>query len=142
MQFVRGDDTESRVAKFPPKLMTDGDDCDGARRFRSILDGVDHARRGQEKHQYDEYGNHGPSKFHLVTAIDLRRLAAVVAIPLAELSNGVRQEAEHNRKNGAGDRQDQQRQMKDRVCRRRLRPEDARNLRWTRRSAETERRRE
>jgi hypothetical protein len=67
MQLVRGDNTQSRVAKFPPELVTDGDDFDCPSGFRSVLDGVDHARSGKEQHQHDQDGNHGPGELYLIT---------------------------------------------------------------------------
>src|ERR1700683_3104213 len=60
MQLVGGDNSQSRIAKFPPELVADGDDLDRAWRLRCVLDGMDHACRGEEKHQYDEYWNHRP----------------------------------------------------------------------------------
>src|SRR5580704_7577921 len=113
MKLVGGDNADSRVAKFPPKLMADCDYFNRSWRLRRILDGMDDAGGGEKKHQHDERGDHGPGEFHLIAAINLRRLAAIVVSPLAKLRNGVDQQAEYNHKNKSGDRQDQCRQMKD-----------------------------
>ena len=42
-------------------------------RLGSHLGGKDHARRGQEKNDHDEDGNHSPGELDLIAAIDLRR---------------------------------------------------------------------
>ena len=116
MQFVGSDNAKSRVTKFPPELMADGSHFDRPRGFGGILDGVDHARRGEEKHQHNEDRNHGPGELYLIAAINLRRLTAIVVSTPAELRNGIGEQAENNHKNDAGDGEHQQRQMKDRIC--------------------------
>ena len=78
-------------------------------RLGRILNGADHARGGEEEDQHDEGRNHGPGELHLVAAINLRRLAAIVVSTLAEFRDGVCQQAENNGKNKARDRQDEQR---------------------------------
>ena len=99
MQFIRRDHAQGRITELPPELMADGDHFNRPRRLRSILDRMDHARRGEEKHQHDQHRNHSPGKFHLVAAINLRRLAAVVVPAPAEFHNGIHKQAEDNRKN-------------------------------------------
>src|SRR5262245_29017759 len=44
MEFVRGDDAELWIAKFPPKLVPDCDDLHRLCRFRRVLDRVNHPR--------------------------------------------------------------------------------------------------
>ena len=40
---------------------------------------MDRPRRDEEKHKHDQHRNHSPGKFHLIAAVNLWRLAAVVA---------------------------------------------------------------
>ena len=76
VQLVRRDDPQLRVAKLPPVLMSDGGDLDGASGFGSILNGVDHSRRGQEQHNNNQNGNDRPGQLNLRAPVDLGRLAA------------------------------------------------------------------
>src|ERR1700747_1421551 len=41
VQLIRCNDPQLRVAKLPPVLVPDGSDLDGARRFGSVLNGMD-----------------------------------------------------------------------------------------------------
>src|SRR6204780_1618992 len=106
MQFIRGDYTESGIAEFPPKLMANGDHFYCPSGLGSILNGMDHPRRGEEEHQHDKHGNHSPGEFHLIAAVNLRRFATIVTAALAELHDRIYKKAEKNYKNETGDRQD------------------------------------
>ena len=55
VQFIRGDHAQRRIPKFPPELMADRDDFDRSGRLGGVLDGLDHARGGQEQHQHDQH---------------------------------------------------------------------------------------
>src|SRR5271169_6906786 len=44
VQLIRGNNPQLRIAKFPPVLVSDGSDLDGARGLGSILNGMDYSR--------------------------------------------------------------------------------------------------
>ena len=85
MQLVCRYESLLRVLKLPPELVADGRNLGRAGREARVFDGVNHTRGCEKKDDHDEDGDDGPGQFHLVAAVDLRRLAAVVARALAEL---------------------------------------------------------
>ena len=80
------------IAKFPPELVTDGSDFNGARRRHGLLNRMNNASGGEEKHQDDKDGNDGPGEFDLIAPIDLGRLAAIIGGAVAKLSLRHKQE--------------------------------------------------
>src|SRR5712691_13185074 len=75
MEFIRGDDAELGIAKFPPKLMADCGYLHRLSRLGRVLDCVNHSRRREKKHNNDQNRNDGPGEFNLCASIHLRRLA-------------------------------------------------------------------
>ena len=69
-------------------------------------------------------GNHRPCQFHLVAAVNLRRLAAIVVFAAAELDHCIDDKAENDEKDSGTDGQHEKREMIDGVGRRRSRAED------------------
>src|SRR5882757_4431830 len=125
VQFVSGNHSQCGVSKFPPELMADSSDLDGALGHAGILYGMDDPSRGHKEHQHNENRDHGPGKFDLITAINLRRLRTIVGTS-AELCNSVGDQTENNYKNEPRDGQHHERQTINLVSRRRLRFENAR----------------
>ena len=62
---------------------------DRARWWLPILDISDGARGNQDQDEDYEYGEHGPCRFDLVTALDLRRLAGFVSSAMAVADEGI-----------------------------------------------------
>ncbi len=98
MQFVGSDHSQCGISKLPPELMADSGDLDGALRHAGILYGMDDASRGHKEHQHNEYRDHGPGKFDLIAAVNLRRLWAILRTS-AELCGSVRDQPKNNYKN-------------------------------------------
>ena len=84
MQLVGGYEALLRILKLPPELVADRRNLGRRRRETRVLNGMDHARGREEQHNHDQHGNDGPGQFHLVAAINLRRLSAVIVRTLAE----------------------------------------------------------
>ena len=76
VKLVGCNDSQLRIAKLPPVLVSDGGDLDGARGLRSILNGMEYSRRCQEQHDNNEDGNDRPGQLNLRASIDLGRLTA------------------------------------------------------------------
>src|SRR5260370_7924883 len=77
--------------------MADSGDLDGALRHAGILYGMDDASRGHKEHQHNEYRDHGPGKFYLISAVILRRLWSILRTS-AELCISVREQTINNNK--------------------------------------------
>src|SRR5207248_1531105 len=91
VQFVGGDDPQLRISKLPPVLMSDRGDLYRARRLWSILNRVDHSRRGQEEDNDNQNWNDRPSQLNLRASVHLSRLAAGIHCSPAELNDGIDQ---------------------------------------------------
>src|SRR5208282_596828 len=89
VEFVCGDHAESGITKFPPKLMTDRNDLDGLRRGFGLLDAMNYTSGRKKQYQHNKNGNHRPSKFYLIAAVDWWRFTAVIVGSPAEFYNGV-----------------------------------------------------
>src|SRR6266852_2147675 len=91
MEFIRGDDAELGILKFPPKLMPD---CGHLHRLcgpRRVLDRVNHSRSRQKKDNNDQNGNDGPCEFNLCASIHLRWLTLGVRYSPTEFHNDIAQ---------------------------------------------------
>src|ERR1700687_1065763 len=91
MKFVGSDDTECRVAELPPPLMSDHVDAQRSRRPGRRLNHIDGSRRDQDENEYNDDRHRGPSEFDRIAAVNLRRLAAIVAWPRAKANHAVGQ---------------------------------------------------
>jgi hypothetical protein len=91
MKFVRGDHAETRIAKFPPKLVPDCGYLHRLSRLRRVLDRVNDSRRREKQHDHDQDGNDGPGEFNLRASIYLRWFALQVRGLAAELYDDVTQ---------------------------------------------------
>ena len=89
VQFVCGNDVQLRIAILPPILVPDYGNIQRIRRMRRILDREDHACRRQKERHHNENGDHGPSQLHLCASVDLRGLAAVIALFVPEFHRRV-----------------------------------------------------
>jgi hypothetical protein len=65
-------------------------------RPRSSLDASDHPRRSHEQNDSDENRNDGPCEFHLIAAIDLRRLATVIVGSLPKFNDAIDEQAKYD----------------------------------------------
>src|SRR5258707_153565 len=74
VQFVGCDDPELRIAKLPPVLMSNRGDLYSSRRFRSILNRVDHSGGGQIQDDHNENRDNRPRQLNLRASIYLSRL--------------------------------------------------------------------
>src|SRR5712671_7728717 len=99
VQFVSRYDAERRISELPPELMPYRGDLECCRRFRSILDRVNHASASQKQNDNDQNRNDGPGKLDLGAAIYLGRLALIIRRAPAELYNGVGQQNENDQEN-------------------------------------------
>lgn len=136
VQLVSGHNPERGISIFQSELMADYGDLDRPFRHVGILNGVDEPCCSHEENQHYEYRNHGPGKFHPITAVNLRRLSVTFGTP-AELRDGVSDQTENNGKDDSGNGQDERRKMVGRMGRRRLRLKYAGNCgaaRWARRA--------
>jgi hypothetical protein len=94
-------------------------------RRRRVLDRDQAAGGDQEEDEDDQRRHHRPGELDLVAAVDLRRLAPVVAGPGAEADDAVRQQPADDDEDRRADAEHQQRQRVDLVRRGRQWPEDA-----------------
>src|SRR6266436_10217446 len=99
VEFVRRDDTESRIPKLPPELVTNGGDFQSRDGFGSILDRVDHSRGSQKQNDYDQNRNDGPGQLDWGASIHLGGLTLRSARFVAEFHDGVRQQSGDHEKN-------------------------------------------
>src|SRR5580704_146876 len=121
VKFVCSDHTKIWIAKLPPELMTDGNDFDGLWRLFGLLDAMDYTSSGQKKYEHDKHRNHRPGKLYLVAAVNRSGFEAVIIGALAEFNNGICEERKHHYKNHGADGQYEERKMKNRMSRCRLR---------------------
>ncbi len=117
VEFVGGDDAEGGVAELPPKLMTDSGDIEGVRGRNRVLNGLNDTSGGKEKDQDDEHGHNGPSQFHLVAAVNLRRLAIITCGMVAKSNYGIDQKRKDYNKNQAGNDENEKGQAADGIGR-------------------------
>src|SRR5450432_2878170 len=89
VQFVGCDDAKLWIAKLPPVLMSNHGDFNGTRRLWSILNRVDHSRRGQEQNNDDQNRNNCPGQLNLSASVHLSRLAAAIHRSCTELDDRV-----------------------------------------------------
>src|SRR6266852_6013806 len=89
MEFVRGDDAEAGISKFPPKLVSDCGHFHRLSRLRRVLDRVNHSCRSQKKDNNDEDRNDGPGELNLSASIHLRRLRLCAPHTAAELHDDI-----------------------------------------------------
>ena len=117
VQLVRGHDPEVRILELPPPLVADHAHVDGVGRRRGSLDLVDRPRGRRDQDEHDEDRHDGPRQLHRIAAVHLRRLAAVVAgtTPVAHAAVG--EQSADEQKDGGGERQHEQRDRADGVCR-------------------------
>ena len=66
------------ILKLPPELVTDGGNFNCVWREARIFHRMDDSRCGQKQHHDNQDGNDRPGQLHLVAAIDLRWLSAIV----------------------------------------------------------------
>ena len=78
MEFVRGDDAELGITKFPPKLMPDCGHLHSLCGLWRVLDRVNHSRSRQKKDNNDQNRDDGPGEFNLCASIHLRGLAPII----------------------------------------------------------------
>src|SRR6266481_748579 len=57
MEFIRGDDAELGILKFPPKLMPDCGHLHCLSRLGHVLDRVNDSCRGEKKHNKNQSGD-------------------------------------------------------------------------------------
>src|SRR5262244_550009 len=109
MEFVRCNDTKPWIPEFPPELVPYNSYLDGRRRFRCILDGVNHAGCSGEQHRNDQDWNHGPGQFNLCTPVYLSWLACMISCFAAELYNHISQQGKDHQENQTGNGQHEER---------------------------------
>src|SRR5664279_6001380 len=98
MQLIRSDETLLRVLKLPPELVANRRDLGRAGRETGVFNGVNHARCRKEQHHHNDDRNDGPGEFHLVAAIDLCGLTAVILGTPAEFRDRINQQTENHKK--------------------------------------------
>src|SRR5262249_50698171 len=91
MEFVRGDDAELWIAKFPPKLVPDCDDLHRLCKFRRVLDRVNHPRSRYKQDNNNKNRNDGPGQLNLRTSIHLGWLAFGVWHTVSEFHHDIAQ---------------------------------------------------
>jgi hypothetical protein len=64
--------------------------------WRGVLYTSDHPHRRDEQGHYDQNRDHRPGQFHLIAAINLWWLTAVITFPLPEPYDRVDQQTENN----------------------------------------------
>src|SRR5215471_4470947 len=111
MEFVRSDNAELGVPKFPPKLVPDCCHIYSPCGLRCVLDRMNHLSCRGEQHRNDEDWNHGPGQLNLCAPIHLRWLSFCVGPSPAELHQGVTQQTEDHQKYQSSDTEDEVRQM-------------------------------
>src|SRR5215469_10572765 len=79
MEFVRGDDAEIGIPKFPPKLVADRGDLHCPCRPWRVLDGVDHAGGSSEQHGDDQDWDHRPGQLNLGASVHLSGLTPTIS---------------------------------------------------------------
>src|ERR1700690_1979577 len=102
VQFVGGDDSQLRIAKLPPVLMSNDSDRYSARRLWSTLNRVDPSRGGQKQDDHNQNRNDRPGQLNLRASVHLRRFAAGIHCSPAELNDGIDQQRKNNEKNDSG----------------------------------------
>jgi len=80
VQLIGGDYVPTGVSEFPPELVADHRHLQRVLRLLDPLDAEDGARRGQEQHHDDDHRGDRPGELHLLAAVDLGRLPAVVVL--------------------------------------------------------------
>ena len=118
MQFVRSDNPELRIAKFPPELMSDHDDIQCSLWLADVFSVEDDPSGSQEHNDNDDHGNYRPGKLDLTTAINLRGFMIRIGRTLAITDEDVGQEASGSEKNACCNRKYKHRQPKAQMCRR------------------------
>src|SRR5712675_3630754 len=91
VQFVGCNDSQLRISELPPVLMSNRGDLYSARRFWSILNRVDHSRRGQEQDNNNQNWNDRPGQLNLRASVHLSGLAAGILCSPTELNDGIEQ---------------------------------------------------
>jgi hypothetical protein len=127
VQLVGGDHVVVRVAELPPPLVADDAHVQRVGGRGGVLDRDQRARGDQEEDEDDEQRDDRPGQLDLVAAVDLWRLAVLVARPPAEARHAVGQQPGDDHEDRRADAEQQQRQGVDVVRRRRERVEDARH---------------
>src|SRR5215470_6277242 len=79
MEFVRGDDTERRIAEFPPKLVPDCGHLYSPCGLRCVLDRMNHLGCSGEQHRNDEDWNHSPGQFNPRAPVHLSGFASTIS---------------------------------------------------------------
>src|ERR1700688_1319564 len=102
VQFVRGDDPQSRISKLPPVLMSNRGDQYSVRRFWSVLNRVDYSRGGQKQNDDNQNWNDRPGQLNLGASVHLSRLAAGIRCSPAELNDRIGKQHKNNDKNDSG----------------------------------------
>src|SRR6266850_3198511 len=64
MEFVRGDNAEPGIPKFPPKLVSDCGHLHRLCRLGRVLDCVNNSRGREKKDNNDQNRNDGPGEFN------------------------------------------------------------------------------
>lgn len=103
MKFIRGNHTELRIAVFPPELMSDDRNIHRISWLGNCLGAQDYPRRAQEQHHHDQDGNHGPRQLDLVAAVNLRRLALLIARTMTIANQCIQKHARNDKEDGCGD---------------------------------------
>jgi hypothetical protein len=117
-----------RIAELPPPLVADDAHVQRVLRRHRVLDGDQGSGRDQEEHEDDQRRDDRPGELDLVAAVDLRRLAILIAGAGAEADDAVDEQAGDDDEDHRGDAEHQHRQRVDAVGRRRVRIEDARDV--------------
>jgi len=61
---------QSRIPEFPPELVADRGNFDGASRLGSIFNEVDNARGSKKRHHHDQDRNQRPGRLDLIAAMN------------------------------------------------------------------------
>ncbi len=112
------------VLDFPPPLVANHFDIEGAFGESRVLDVGDGAGRDENENDRDENGENGPGELNLGAAVDLRRfLVRIVVGSAAEFANRVGEEAGDDDENACANEQDEEGNLVDQQGRSRLRVE-------------------
>src|SRR5215472_5171328 len=116
VKFIGGHKPLLWVSKLPPELVAYSCDFDRARRETWVLNGMDHARRGEKQDNHNEHGQDGPGKFYLVAAVHLGRFTFVVGGTTSISHNRIYEKTKNSQKDSGRHHNHEQRQTVNRVC--------------------------
>src|SRR5271165_2340346 len=131
VQFVCSHNLQRRIPIFPPELMSDHGDFNGAIRLGRVLDTGNYARSRQKEDDHNENRHYGPRQFQLSAAVYLRGFASIGRL-LPELHHRVSKQSENNEEYRACNLKDEDRKIDNRLGRSGRRSEYVRRTqKWT-----------